>query len=324
MVKIPVLSVHSGKETVMMKNTAEIDAIINELNNSIDAHYKWLVKMFRCAVSSDVTHPDITGDNAHSVCRFGKWINDQSLNNEDGSSYVSKIYSAHEKMHVIGKELLLAIVENRSHPWHFDSFQDALLAFTSAVMDYKIYLLNIRSNIDVLTGLPGRRMLDESFDQQLLDAEPLNLYILLLDIDRFKYVNDTYGHLVGDLVLRVLASNLLSWTRYDEVAYRYGGEEFIIIIRTKTDEQACQAGLRLCRLIGQKKIPYADGEIGITVTAGITRVQPGETLDTALGRADRAMYQGKQTGRNRCMFMDENEQIALVDTNDGTSYPLSA
>ena len=227
-------------------------------------------------------------------------------------------------MHLLGKELLLAIVEKRSHSWHFDSFQDALLAFTSSVMDYKIYLLNIRSNIDVLTGLPGRRMLDESFERQLLDAEPLNLYILLLDIDRFKYVNDTYGHLVGDVVLRALASNLLSWTRYDEVAYRYGGEEFIIIIRTKTDEQACQAGLRLCRLIGQKKIPYADGEIGITVTAGITRVQPGETLDTALGRADRAMYQGKQTGRNRCMFMDENEQIALVDTNDGTSYPLSA
>ncbi|KFB96943.1 adenylyl cyclase [Citrobacter freundii ATCC 8090 = MTCC 1658 = NBRC 12681] len=218
----------------------------------------------------------------------------------------------------------MAIVEKRSHPWHFDSFQDALLAFTSSVMDYKIYLLNIRSNIDVLTGLPGRRMLDESFERQLLDAEPLNLYILLLDIDRFKYVNDTYGHLVGDVVLRALASNLLSWTRYDEVAYRYGGEEFIIIIRTKTDEQACQAGLRLCRLIGQKKIPYSDGEIAITVTAGITRVQPGETLDTALGRADRAMYQGKQTGRNRCMFMDENEQIALVDTNDGTSYPLSA
>lgn len=76
-------------------------------------------------------------------------------------------------------------------------------------------------------------MLDESFERQLLDAEPLNLYILLLDIDRFKYVNDTYGHLVGDVVLRALASNLLSWTRYDEVAYRYGGEEFIIIIRTK-------------------------------------------------------------------------------------------
>ena len=308
----------------MMRNTKEIDAILIELNKSIDAHYKWLVTMFRCVVSLDVTQPDIMGENSHCVCRFGQWLNNQSRYNEDDCSYVSKINATHEKMHLLGKELLLAIVEKRSHSWHFDSFQDALLAFTSSVMDYKIYLLNIRSNIDVLTGLPGRRMLDESFERQLLDAEPLNLYILLLDIDRFKYVNDTYGHLVGDVVLRALASNLLSWTRYDEVAYRYGGEEFIIIIRTKTDEQACQAGLRLCRLIGQKKIPYADGEIGITVTAGITRVQPGETLDTALGRADRAMYQGKQTGRNRCMFMDENEQIALVDTNDGTSYPLSA
>ena len=308
----------------MMRNTKEIDTILIELNKSIDAHYKWLVTMFRCVVSLDVTQPDIMGENSHCVCRFGQWLNNQSRYNEDDCSYVSKINATHEKMHLLGKELLLAIVEKRSHPWHFDSFQDALLAFTSSVMDYKIYLLNIRSNIDVLTGLPGRRMLDESFERQLLDAEPLNLYILLLDIDRFKYVNDTYGHLVGDVVLRALASNLLSWTRYDEVAYRYGGEEFIIIIRTKTDEQACQAGLRLCRLIGQKKIPYADGEIAITVTAGITRVQQGETLDTALGRADRAMYQGKQTGRNRCMFMDENEQIALVDTNDGTSYPLSA
>lgn len=308
----------------MMRNTKEIDTILIELNKSIDAHYKWLVTMFRCVVSLDVTQPDIMGENSHCVCRFGQWLNNQSRYNEDDCSYVSKINATHEKMHLLGKELPLAIVEKRSHPWHFDSFQDALLAFTSSVMEYKIYLLNIRSNIDVLTGLPGRRMLDESFERQLLDAEPLNLYILLLDIDRFKYVNDTYGHLVGDVVLRALASNLLSWTRYDEVAYRYGGEEFIIIIRTKTDEQVCQAGLRLCRLIGQKKIPYADGEIGITVTAGITRVQPGETLDTALGRADRAMYQGKQTGRNRCMFMDENEQIALVDTNDGTSYPLSA
>ncbi|EPY8429210.1 diguanylate cyclase domain-containing protein, partial [Citrobacter youngae] len=87
-------------------------------------------------------------------------------------------------------------------------------------------------------------------------------------------------------------------------------------IRTKTDEQACQAGLRLCHLIGQKKIPYPEGEIGITVTAGITRVQQGETLDNGLGRADRAMYEGKQTGRNRCMFMDEKEKITLVGTND--------
>lgn len=307
-----------------MRRTSEIDGILIELNKSIDAHYKWLVKMFSCVVTSDMTQGDVVGDNSHCVCQFGQWLNNRSLLDDEDLSYVNKINTTHEQMHLLGKELLLAVMDNRSHSWHFDSFQDALLAFTSAVMDYKIHLLTIRSNIDVLTGLPGRRMLDESFDQQLLDAEPLNMYILLLDIDRFKYVNDTYGHLVGDMVLRSLASNLLSWTRYDEVAYRYGGEEFIIIIRTKTDEQACLAAQRLCQLIGQKKIPYPDGEIGITVTAGITRVNLGETLDIGLGRADKAMYEGKQTGRNRCMFMDEHEQITLVGTNDQRVSSLSA
>lgn len=237
----------------MMRRTAEIDSILIELNNSIDAHYKWLVKMFHCVVSSDVAQADISGKHSHCACQFGQWLNQRLVPDDEDYSYLSKINAAHEKMHLFGKELLLAIVGERSQSWQFDSFQDALLAFTSAVMDYKIYLLTIRSNIDALTGLPGRRMLDESFDQQLLDAEPLNLYLLLLDIDRFKHVNDTYGHLVGDVVLRSLASNLLSWTRYDEVAYRYGGEEFIILLKTKTDEQACLAGLRLCHLIEQKR-----------------------------------------------------------------------
>lgn len=300
----------------MIKRTPEIDTILLELNHSIDAHYKWLVKMFRCVVSSDVTQLDVTGSHAHCACKFGQWLNNSAPQNNGDCSYIAGITSAHEKMHSLGKELLLAIVAERSHSWHFDSFQDALLSFTSAVMDYKIYLLNIRSNIDVLTGLPGRRMLDETFDRQLLDAEPLNLYIVLLDIDRFKYVNDTYGHLVGDMVLRSLAANLQVWTRHDETAYRYGGEEFIILIRTKTDEQACQAGLRICHLIGGKKISYPDGELSITVTAGISRVHQGETLDIALGRADSAMYEGKQTGRNRCMFMDQHQQIRLVETND--------
>lgn len=83
--------------------------------------------------------------------------------------------------------------------------------------------------MDVLTGLPGRRVLDESFDHQLRNTEPLNLYLMLLDIDRFKLVNDTYGHLIGDVALRTLATYLASWTRDYETVYRYGAKNLSLL-----------------------------------------------------------------------------------------------
>lgn len=125
--------------------------------------------------------------------------------------------------------------------------------------------------MDVLTGLPGRRVLDESFDHQLRNAEPLNLYLMLLDIDRFKLVNDTYGHLIGDVVLRTLATYLASWTRDYETVYRYGGEEFIIIVKAANDEEACRAGIRICQLVDNHAIKHSEGHINITVTAGVSR-----------------------------------------------------
>ncbi|NDO82076.1 diguanylate cyclase [Citrobacter sp. NCU1] len=296
----------------MIKRAAEIDNILLSLNLSIDAHYKWLVKMFRCVASGDITQPEIIHVNSYYLCEFGQWINNHPACEDDETGYLYHIDNAHIDMHVSGRTLLSAIVEKRWLPEHFEHFQDTLLAFTAAVTDYKIYLLNIRSNMDILTGLPGRRLLDESFDRQLVEASPSHLYLLLLDIDRFKSVNDTYGHVIGDVVLRALASNLSAWTRDDETAYRYGGEEFIVIIKAQTDDMACQAGMRICDLIARNSIPYPGGEINITVTGGVTRARPGEPLDVVLGRSDQAMYEGKQTGRNRCMFIDEQQKITRI------------
>lgn len=296
----------------MIKKTTEIDAILLDLNKAIDAHYQWLVSMFHSVVAKDASKPEITDNHSYGLCQFGQWIDHLGPLDNDELPYVRLMDSAHQHMHICGRELMLAIVENRWQEAHFDAFQDGLLSFTAALTDYKIYLLTIRSNMDVLTGLPGRRVLDESFDHQLRNAEPLNFYLILLDIDRFKLVNDTYGHLIGDVVLRTLATYLATWTRDYETVYRYGGEEFIIIVKAANDEEACRAGVRICQLVDNHAIAHSDGHINITVTAGVSRAFPEESLDAVIGRADRAMYEGKQTGRNRCMFIDEQSVITRV------------
>ncbi|MDD8362340.1 diguanylate cyclase, partial [Escherichia coli] len=113
-------------------------------------------------------------------------------------------------------------------------------------------------------------------------------------------------------LLRPLATYLASWTRDYETVYRYGGEEFIIIVKAANDEEACRAGVRICQLVDNHAITHSEGHINITVTAGVSRAFPEEPLDVVIGRADRAMYEGKQTGRNRCMFIDEQNVINRV------------
>ncbi|HAW3298263.1 TPA: diguanylate cyclase DgcZ, partial [Escherichia coli] len=93
-----------------------------------------------------------------------------------------------------------------------------------------------------------------------------------------------------DVVLRTLATYLASWTRDYETVYRYGGEEFIIIVKAANDEEACRAGVRICQLVDNHAITHSEGHINITVTAGVSRAFPEEPLDVVIGRADRAMY----------------------------------
>ena len=194
----------------MIKKTTEIDAILLNLNKAIDAHYQWLVSMFHSVVARDARKPEFTDSDSYGLCQFGRWIDHLGPLDNDELPYVRLMDSAHQHMHNCGRELMLAIVENRWQDAHFDEFQEGLLSFTAALTDYKIYLLTIRSNMDVLTGLPGRRVLDESFDHQLRNAEPLNLYLMLLDIDRFKMVN---GRVITKRFIAMVAKNLSSLSK---------------------------------------------------------------------------------------------------------------
>ena len=181
--------------------------------------------------------------------------------------------------------------------------RDELLALVETVLiRHRIYTEQTMK--DALTALPNRAYLFKSLDDELARARRYrrDLSVVMLDIDHFKSINDTYGHLFGDTVLASLAEALRGETRRQDVLGRYGGEEFLIILPETTGEKA--AGLmERCR----KKIAAmsytGDTEsspVSVTISVGITELTGDDhTIKDLIGRADRAMYQAKQEGRNR-------------------------
>lgn len=157
---------------------------------------------------------------------------------------------------------------------------------------------------DGLTGLHNRRYLDSHL-KLLIDrsvARGRQMSICMTDIDRFKVINDTYGHDVGDAVLREFANRLRTAVRGADLACRYGGEEFVLVMPDTSAETAAAVAERLRMTIEQEPFRLAAGGAALQVTAsiGIASLLPGgDVPDALLKRADNALYEAKRSGRNR-------------------------
>ncbi|MHC8352480.1 sensor domain-containing diguanylate cyclase [Pseudomonas sp. RT4P38] len=160
--------------------------------------------------------------------------------------------------------------------------------------------------LDSLTELPNRRGFDLLAAQAMHEAqrEPKPLTALLLDLDHFKALNDTYGHLAGDQVLIGFARDLESCLRHSDIVCRWGGEEFIVLLKDTDGETGLMIAEKIRQHVEQQRYAYNDKALQLTVSIGVTTLQTDDTLHTLLSRADHAMYRAKQAGRNRtCVEM---------------------
>jgi len=286
----------------------EIDETVRSLNQSTDAHFRWLVKILRFIDSRNVDLPEISSDEAHLHCEFGHWLNTRLLEEREDTNFLLDINKKHIRVHQACRNLISAIEQQRQANDVFNLFEESLLAFTEALTHYKVHLLQLRTSYDALTGLPLRRILDEFFASMNKELGADGLYLLLLDIDHFKKVNDNYGHLNGDIVLRSLALNISNNIRRSESMYRYGGEEFIVVLHASNDQDAVAIAERLRRDIARLETIAGEHLIRVTFTGGLTRIHKGESLREVLERADIALYTGKKSGRNCSQLINRQLQ----------------
>ena len=164
------------------------------------------------------------------------------------------------------------------------------------------------ATLDALTGFYNRRQLEERIKQEISSSkrQKTPLCAIMTDIDFFKRVNDTYGHAVGDLVLKTVSKVMRSQLREYDIAGRYGGEEFAVLLPFTKIEEARMVAERLRKSIEDKVIDISkinpeanEKEIRVTISLGVYEFKPEDKEEDLLKNADRALYKAKESGRNR-------------------------
>jgi len=173
--------------------------------------------------------------------------------------------------------------------------------------------LLFRATHDELTGLVNRRVIIEAIAREHSRniRHGGTFAVIVLDLDHFKSVNDTHGHLAGDAVLKEVARRMAVGLRPYDTVGRYGGEEFVIVAPSCDREGASRLVERILTMIRSKPVDAADCSVAVTASCGISISHPGKSLDArALMRlADEALYRAKDNGRNRAEFAVEPELI---------------
>lgn len=161
---------------------------------------------------------------------------------------------------------------------------------------------------DPLTDLFNRRYLEETLDRELSRAarEEYPICIIMIDLDHFKRINDTYGHEAGDVVLKVIADVLAEQSRRGDFACRYGGEEFVIVMPNIGLETAYERAEGLRQSLTLLRVPYEYYSLSVTISMGIACFpENGQTREVILRAADQAMYAAKDAGRDHILSYDQ-------------------
>jgi diguanylate cyclase len=175
--------------------------------------------------------------------------------------------------------------------------------------------IRAESLTDPLTGLGNRKYFDRSIETLVQSAmasgEPLSL--LMFDIDHFKSFNDSYGHLTGDQVLRLVGMSLKQTIKGQDITARYGGEEFAVVLPNTALRQALTVADHIRRAVMSKELKKkSTGEIlgRVTISVGVSMLKPGDDTDSLIERADACLYAAKRAGRNRVICEADPEYAA--------------
>lgn len=188
----------------------------------------------------------------------------------------------------------------------FDSFQTQIIKElqiadeTIATLKLEVERLERESNIDPLTKAHNRRVFVKDLEEVLSFGKEraIDMHLVMFDADDFKQINDSFGHIAGDKTLIFLSKLIQNSLRRGTRIYRYGGEEFVVILNRISFDEAIKAVDRIIKETSESKLLYKGHDIHLTLSAGVTSHTQGISADELIDAADKALYEAKKSGKN--------------------------
>lgn len=273
-----------------------------------EAHLRWMQSLVAAVADN---RADVLPERDPTRCDFGRWLNSEGNLLIRDRSHRLEVAALHRELHALLDDMISSLGERRRNRHLYALLKRAELI--SLDLGNEIAMINnmvIMSsyNKDPLTGLLSRRSLDKVMLNQLeiARATESNFCVIMCDLDHFKKLNDKYGHLAGDEALRHFAELARRRLRQSDLIFRYGGEEFLILLPSSSRDQALTLAERIRHDLSAASWPIDGNTISISASFGVVEVSSSdypfidaEVVRDILREADNRLYCAKERGRNR-------------------------
>lgn len=288
---------------------AEAEALVRRLMPALQRHGQWVTRIHTTLICRTPPLPDDLAADSHLKSEIGRWFAEENEKLAHRHPQHRLAYETWLEQHARARELCQAVAAGEPiSPADYRAFADSIRRFDDCMEILVRELWDLLLDTDPLTGIATRTgmlpHLRAAHERTRHAGHTCS--ICMIDLDRFKGINDLYGHAAGDRVLAAVSSFLVRNLRHNDHVCRYGGEEFVLMLPNTDPEQAVELLERLRHDLAQLPIILEDGTIlHVTASFGVATLDPDRSVRDAIANADRAMYAAKAAGRNTvCLWQD--------------------
>lgn len=312
--QITIAYFHKFLRRLAAKNHLRLSHISNLVEKNLIIHYQrhieWMIQLIDYVehAGDALPYPELK----HNNCAFGKWLHNASVPYIITTSHFKEVGNLHRALHDLASEVVQQCQSGLKKPKNMIHLMQRI-DYISLEIGNEIAILNDMIMIeeyskDPLTSLLTRRLFEKIMITQIeiAKATESNCALMMCDLDHFKNINDTYSHLAGDAVIRNFADVLRTVLRKSDFIFRFGGEEFIILLPSTSEASARKIAQKICDCASEQDIIFAGVPIRYTSSIGVTAIDTNtttyvlkDTIQRYIAEVDARLYLAKQNGRNR-------------------------